>query len=178
MSFSQRILIFPLFSALLVFGQSTTSNSETSATNLPPVGLASTETAQVNVVNTAPASSTATPGTCSGSIAFYDVNGNMLGSATDFKIASGQIFSAKLPYASAESSGDSRIVIRAVITVMTVSAALGNGISPVLPLPCFLQSSLETYDTSSGVTHVFFGAAAPQPVAVVLRTGQLTPTAR
>lgn len=172
MPLRQRLLAVSLLSALLAFGQTPTSNTETSSTNLPPVGLASTETVQVNVANTAPASSTSTPGTCSGSIAFYDANGNMIGSAADFAVASGQIFSAKLPYASAVSSGDSRIAVRAVITMTVPILAVLSGSAAPSP-PCILQSSLETYDTSSGVTHVFYGAAAPQPVAVVLRSGQV-----
>ena len=48
---------------------------------LPPVGFGATETAQVSVVNTAPAS----PG-CGGSVSFYDTGGSLAGVRGPFRV--------------------------------------------------------------------------------------------
>ena len=57
-----------LFAAVAAFGR-TTPLTHTSTSSLPAVGLASSETAQVNVVNTAPASPAGVASACTGSIA-------------------------------------------------------------------------------------------------------------
>ena len=172
-----------LVAALPVFGQTTPPATETTTTTLPPVGLASTETVQVNVVNASPAlptvSTTAAPPACSGSITFLDAGGSTIGTATEFKLSSGQIFSARLPYATAAASGTARIVVRAAIsTTLNLSSAPnpvvnGTTVLPLLLPNCFLTSSLETYDTATGVTHVFYANSGPQAVPV-LRSGQFT----
>jgi len=126
------------------------SGTFSSPANLPPVGLASSETAQVNVVNTAvaPTASATTP-SCTGSIAFYNAKGAIIGTATTFNIGSGQIFSATLPYSALGASG-ARTEIRAAITTQVT-------IAPRAPIaPCALAFSFETFDAVSGVTHVFF----------------------
>ena len=56
---------------------------------------------------------------------------------------SGQTFSAKLPYATTAASG--RTVVRGEVSV-TVTPGTA----------CVLATTLETYDTTTGVTHVFF----------------------
>ena len=172
-----------LIAALPLVGQKPEPATQTSTTTLPPVGLASTETVQVNVVNTSPAlptiSTTAAPQACSGSIAFLDAAGSTIGTATEFKLNSGQTFSAKLPYASAAASGTARIVVRAAIsTTLNFTStpnpvANGTTLLPLLLPNCFLTSSLETYDTATGVTHVFYANSGPQAVPV-LRSGQFT----
>lgn len=143
-----------LFAAVSAFGQTTMPLTRTSMSSLPPVGLASTETAQVNVVNTVPASPSGAAAACTGSIAFSSTAGAIIGSATAFNVGSGQIFSVKLPYSSAETSG-TRTVIRATISLTTISPVAANGTAEALPPPCMLAYSLETYDTATGVTHVF-----------------------
>jgi len=125
--------------------------------NLPVVGLASSETAQVNVVNLASTflfivgdfSSGATA-SCTGSISFYDASGNAIGSATSFTIGSGQIFSATVPYsaiipADRPPSGNGRTTIRATVTINRTSSG---------GIPCSPASNIETFDTATGVTHV------------------------
>jgi len=123
---------------------------------LPPMGLAASETAQVNIVNSALPVPGVTAPTCAGSVAFYNESGSIIGNATNFTVGSGQIFSVTLPFGSAGASG-SRTVVRVQITPATVTI---GGLEP--PPSCILASSLETYDTASGVTHAFAaGVAAP-----------------
>lgn len=112
----------------------------------PPVGLASTETAQVNLTNTAPnpTSTSAIPASCAGTVSFLNAAGALIGTARPFTATSGQTASVSLPFNSAGLSG--RGVIRAIVAV-TVSAT---------PVPaCALTTSLETFDTSSGATHAY-----------------------
>src|ERR1700693_5596643 len=116
-----------LFAAVSLFGQTPTPFTQTTTTSLPPIGLAPTETAQVNVANSAPLSPTGVVSYCTGSVAFYDANGTIIGRATDFKVANGQIMSVKLPYASAGAGGASRVVVRAEISITTPSTVAYSG---------------------------------------------------
>ena len=124
----------------------TTSSSVTRESSSAPIGLASSETVQVNVVNVATASSSGTAAFCTGTIGFVNSGGTAIGSATSFTVTSGQTFSATLPFSKAGASG-TRTEVRAIVTVTDTT---GSGAAP-----CQLTSSLETYDTATGVTHVY-----------------------
>jgi hypothetical protein len=130
--------------------------------SLPPAGLAPSETAQVNITNTAPQSSTAP--SCGGTVAFYNSSGSIIGAPTSFTVGLNQIASVKLPYALADAAG-SRTVIRAEIVLTTSPPAGASGVSGPAP-SCAVGWSLETYDTATGVTHVFFSGAAQQGLPI------------
>jgi hypothetical protein len=58
-------------------------------------------------------------------------------------------------------------------------AMLGIATGPAMPAApaCALQSSFETYDTGTGVTHVFIsGPAAAQILTPAVRSGNFTAT--
>ena len=160
-----------LFAAVAAFGQTGAAPAIilTSSSNIPPVGLAPSETAQVNIGNTAGASPvavatlgaapTVTGPSCTGSVSFYNAKGAIIGTATSFTVTTGQIASVALPYAMAGASG-SRTVIRAVITNSTPITALGM-------TPCNLSYSLETYDTATGATHVFVSGVVAAPIGPI-----------
>lgn len=158
-----------LFAAVSALGQVPANSPPTSTSSFPPVGLAPSETAQVNVVNTATAYSGAPAPSCTGSIAFYNASGSMIGGATSFTAGSGQISSVTLPYDAAGGSG-SRTVVRAEI-VLTFPATVAAAGAVTSAPPCLLSSSLETYDTMTGVTHVFLAGTQGIPIAV--RSGVL-----
>lgn len=135
------------------FGASTS----TRGFDFAPVGLAPTETVQINVVNVASNSSSGTAASCSGTISFLDATGSTIGTATAFTVTSGQVFSASLPHSSTGASG--RSVIRGLVELTVSSSSQA---------PCALESSLETFDTTSGVTHLMlagpgFGVGGPGP---------------
>jgi hypothetical protein len=126
---------------------------------LAVVGLASSETAQVNVVNLATSVAAVVTGgslpaggvtaTCTGGITFYNTNGNSITSAT-FTIGSGQIFSAPLPYSyfvpgDPPPTGIGRTAVWATVTINEPDSSTA---------PCQLGSNIETFDTATGVTHV------------------------
>jgi hypothetical protein len=119
--------------------------SQTTATHtrkFQPVGLGATETAQINVLNSASASSSGTAASCTGSISFLSSTGTTIGAATTFTVTSGQIFSVKLPFASSGGSGVRTIIIGEV------------SVTPVSGTPCSLSATLETWDTATGATHI------------------------
>ena len=107
-----------------------------------PAGLAVGETLQVNLTNLATASKSGTAASCTATVTFYNAAGTAIGTATSLTVASGQIVSAKLPYASAGASG-SRALIRSVVQVTSASGSA----------PCSLATSMETYDAATGITH-------------------------
>jgi hypothetical protein len=173
-------IVPPFVAAILFFSVSalaqttaTSSSSIPPLSQLPPVGLAATETAQVNVVNTAPLPPNGgrTP-LCNGTIVFY-VGGSIVGPVTAFGVGgydsrSPRTFSVALPYASTGGSG-SRIVVLAVITPSILTPPTdGSGIPP-----CALASSLETYDSVTGVTHAFVSGVAAHGAADVTRLAKL-----
>ena len=122
------------------------------AQSLPPFGLAKSETAQINLVNTAGPDTHGTAASCTGTVTFYDHTGAPKGRSTNFAIRTAQIFSVKLPFPLIDASG-SRTVIRAEIAGIPVGISVLT--PPSLP-PCSLKFSLETYDSITGVTRMFF----------------------
>lgn len=127
----------------------TTTAASTRTTALPPFGLGTTETARINLTNVAVASQAGTAASCEGSVAFLNAAGATIGTATTFKIATLVISSVSLPFASAGLTGP-RGVVRAAITV-NHPATSSTAPAP----PCSLLTSLETFETVSGATHLY-----------------------
>lgn len=155
----------------------TTPPSVTRNASFPPVGLALSETMQVNVVNLAEnptattgtsttSTSTPTPASCTGSISFFNAAGTAIGTATTFTVTAGETQSASITLAKAGITG-SRPEIRAVIQTTTTEGRNAP--------PCSLGSSLETFDSGTGVTHVYLSgpalASSPEPVAIPVVLG-------
>jgi hypothetical protein len=162
-----------LLVAVSAFGQVTTTTVEypLPSPQLPPVGLAATETAQVNIVNTAPPSPLGgVQPYCVGAIVFYGGAGGetTLGPIGAFAVESGKMFSVALPYAAVGASG-SRTVVRVAITLGGAMATTARGSELA---PCIIASSLETYDTATGVTHAFASGITTQGPAGVARQAQ------
>jgi hypothetical protein len=139
-----KLFLLPLLAAVAATGQTTTTTT-TRTSALPPVGLASSETAQVNVVNHAANSTSGTAASCAGSISFVNAAGTTIGSPSSFTVTAGQTFSKALPYSTTAASG--RTVVRGVVSLTTTSGSNA---------PCSLEITMETFDTTTGVTHVYF----------------------
>jgi hypothetical protein len=118
------------------------------------VGLGSTESAQIAVVNLAPAPSSGPVASCTGSIGFFNAAGTAIGIPTAFTLGTGQVASARLPFASAGASG-----VRALIRgVVTFTRTTGSGVS------CIPAATLDTFDNATGVTiHRYAGEEAISP---------------
>jgi hypothetical protein len=134
----------------ILYGQSPIATPAPTARQyvFPPVGLGSTETASITVVNTALALSAglgnATPQSpsCSGTISFSDSN-RTIGSPTPFQVGADQFKTVTLPFASAGLTG-----IRGEIQGM-----VSLNLSSSQTAPCALMFSLEIYDSTTGATH-------------------------
>jgi hypothetical protein len=156
MSIRKLVLTLLAAAAPALWAQTTSTGSTfTDTQDLPPIGLASTETAQINAVNVAAASSSGTAASCTGSISFLNSGGTVIGTATTYTLGTNQITSVSLPFSKVSASAG-RVEVRGVIT-----RTAGSNV------PCELLISLETYDTTTGVTHVYIsggagGYASPQ----------------
>lgn len=150
-----RLFAAAAFTAVVALSQTTSGNTVTETSNTPPIGLASSETAQINVVNTASASKNGAAASCTGTISFLNASGAVIGTATPFTVASGVISSVSLPFAKTGVTG-TRTEISGVITLT---------VTPNSGVPCSLQATLETYDSSTGVTHAYL-ANLPTPKSV------------
>ena len=125
----------------------------------PPVGLGSSETASITVVNNTttlltPATTVATP--CTGTVSFSNANGT-IGTATSFSLTPGQFETVTLPFSAAGLTG-----IRGEIRG-EVSATLPAASSTF----CSLVLSFETYDSTTGATHFVLSGSLASPLVPV-----------
>src|SRR5579863_6480021 len=140
------------FGPSLAFGQGAPSAPPaTRDFSFPPVGLASSETAQLNLVNIAQASATAGAAapSCTGTITFADSTGKTIGTPANFTTTGSQVSSTQLLFSQLPLPGSgsrAEFVANVHLTLSFPEKA-----------PCALVFSLETFDTTSGVTHVYLG---------------------
>lgn len=147
--------------AVCAFAQVTNpiiTNTTTTTSSLPPVGIGSTETVQVILANT---NSSAGASPCSGSVSFYDVSGALIGSATSYNLTAGETTQVSLPYAAAGSASP-RALVRAMVSLTTFSPDTA----------CSLSYSLAVFDTITGATHAVIVNVAR------ISGGSATPVAR
>jgi hypothetical protein len=150
------------FLAFAISGWAQTPTPATATRELAfsPVGLAFTETAQINVANTAANPTNGTAASCSGTISFNSADGAAVGTPVKFTVTSGQIYSAELTAAALAVKNGSR------------SEFIGSVQLTLTPrVPCTLSISLETSDAATGVTHVYLTSPAGGPVAVIFSGG-------
>jgi hypothetical protein len=95
-----RFLIAISIYACAAFAQPALPTAASRAVNLPVVGLASSETAQVNVASPgfSGIADAPLPTPCTGTIAFTNASGAAIGSPTSFSITLAQVSSATVPY--------------------------------------------------------------------------------
>jgi len=158
-----------LIMGVCAFGQfaldtNTNPATTTTASSFPPIGIGTTETAQVILSNTATGfkagtnTSTSAAPSCSGWVAFYNASGAIIGTATSFTVTSGQIAQVSIPYAST-SPASVRELIRAVVSLnITFPPAA----------PCALSYSLATFDTATGATHTIVSGAGISGIVMPL----------
>jgi hypothetical protein len=128
----------------------TTTTTRTSSYSFPLVGLASTETIGVNLINLASNPTTGSAASCTGTVAFVNSSGTTIGTATPFTLAADAASSVTLAFSTSGLTSP-RGLIRAVLTTTDTSN-----------VPCALSTTLNTYDTTTGVTHVFLTGPSVQ----------------
>ena len=132
---------------------------------LPPIGLAASETAAVNLINTAPTFSSGVAASCGGSVAFYDAAGTAIGTSTSFTIATGQIVSVKLPYDATGAAADGQTIVRAEIALAMPPSTVAVLSSALSTPPCELEFSLETIDSATGVGHALVSGTSARGIS-------------
>lgn len=142
-----QLLIIGLAGVFLAIAQ-TTNTPSTREYAFPPVGLGSTQTARVNVANTAANGSNGTAASCTGTISFLNTSGTAFGSASTFTLTSGQISAAALP---GPSGSGAHTEFRAIVQLNSSTATPRP--------PCTLVMSLEVDDTTSGAVQVVLPSA-------------------
>lgn len=128
----------------------TTTSTRTSSYSFPLVGLASTETIGVNLINLAANTTSGTAASCTGTVAFVNSSGTTIGTATPFTLTADTATSVTLAFSNSGLTSP-RGLIRAVLTSTDTSN-----------VPCALSTTLNTYDTTTGVTHVFLAGPSVQ----------------
>ncbi|MGA2726101.1 MAG: hypothetical protein ABSG79_27295 [Bryobacteraceae bacterium] len=135
--------------AVTALAQTTTTVTTDMPT--PVVGLAPSEIVQINVINTAAASASGTAASCTGTVTFYTFTGNnstgTAGTPATFTVGSGELSSFTL-----KGSGSARISVRGVIS-LTETERSG--------VPCSLATNIETYDSTTFVTHLHVETGSP-----------------
>jgi hypothetical protein len=151
---------------LLLFGSQFLAQAQTaitttgSAVTTGIVGVASGQTAQLNVLNLQPVITGVTAAQCPATLEFYDATGALLKQSTVANIASGTAASLVFKPVVPSAAANARAQIRAaVVTPPTaVLNPLPGPISPpVIPVSigCNVMVSLEIIDDSTGATHTF-----------------------
>lgn len=121
--------------------------------SLPAIGLSSSEAAEIDLISSASNYSVPLAAVCNGSITFYGADGHSIGIPSNFVVGqTGQIFSATLAYASTGANGP-RTVVSAQIVLTAFPVTVSYPASAVLP--CAAAFSLKTFDTATGVTHIY-----------------------
>lgn len=143
MSIRNFSLLFAVAAALTGSAFAQTTFTRTTSYAFPVVGLGSTESIGVNLSNMAANPTSGTASSCTGSVTFANASGAVIGTATTFTLAANAATSINLTSSSAGISG-TRGLIHATVASTTTSG-----------VPCQLSFSLNTFDTSSGATHIF-----------------------
>src|ERR1700691_1903534 len=96
----RNLLLTCAFSTCAFAQVSTGVSTFTRSYSFPPVGLASSETAQLNVLNIATGSTAAnaTAPTCAGTVTFANGSGKTLGTPTSFTTTGSEVFSTQLTF--------------------------------------------------------------------------------
>jgi len=140
---------------------------------IPPVGLSSTETLEIDIRNAAAGYANSSAGACSGSVTFYGPDGSALASPTSGTLEkTAQSFSAQLPYALV----GTKIPRPAISAQISLTAMPTTTAPPAVP-PCITAFSAKTYDTATGVTHAYMaGQSVPYSVSASTTGSSSTPT--
>ncbi len=148
-----RLFVFAAALTGSAFAQSTTTR--TSDFTFPLVGVGTTETLGVNLINlaTTSATSAAAAPSCTGTVTFINAAGITIGTPTTFTLASKAVQVVTMTFAAAAFTGTRGLVRTVIETTRTSNIA------------CSLSYSLNTYDTTTGVTHVFLSGASETPTA-------------
>lgn len=122
---------------------------------IPPVGLSSTETLQLDIRSASAGYTGLSAGTCDGSVTFYGQDGSVVTAPTNFTLENAaSSFSAHVGSAQLSTA-----LLRPAVSAQISLTALPLPTIPVpsapAVLPCIAAFSVKIYDTLSGVMHAY-----------------------
>ena len=160
-AFHKSALVGLLLSGSQFLAQAQTISSATPGLTVTTgiVGVTSTQTAQLNVLNLRPVIPGVTAVACPATLEFYDDTGALLKQVAVANIlpatAASLVFKPPVPSAAA----NARAQIRAVVFTpsIDVSPVAVSTSTPIVPvgISCNVMASLEITDDSTGATHAF-----------------------
>ena len=155
--------LFFLFVTGAVFAQ-TNSFTRTSNYTFPLVAVAvGSEGIEVNLINLAGNPTNGNPASCTGSVAFDTLaTSTVVSGNTDFTLAAGAATSIVPTVAvSNQTAVWMRVLLKVVVTNTTTSG-----------VPCSLAYTLNTFDLTTGATHVFLVGASPATIVPLTNPGR------
>lgn len=167
---------------LLLFGWQFLAQAQTVPSSTPGfavttgiVGVTSTQTARLNVLNLHPVIPGVTAVLCPATLEFYDDAGALLKQLTVTTIAPGAAASLVFKPTVPSTAVSARAQIRAVVLTPSTSVynpGTGSGPMPAPFMPvsmgCSVMASLEIIDDSTGATHTFSTDLRAMPSYTVL----------
>ena len=148
---------------LLLFGSQFVAQAQTVSSSTPGVitttgivGVTSTQTARLNVLNLQPVIPGVAAVACPATLEFYDDTGVQLKQLAVTNISPATAMSLVFKPAIPSTAVGARAQIRAVVFTPTASVANpGSGSTPFMPVRagCAVMASLEIIDDSTGATH-------------------------
>ncbi len=160
------------FAGLLLFqfimaAQAQTLNTPESAVTTGLVGVTSTQTARLNVLNLEPVIPGVAATLCQATLEFYDDSGALLKqlAVTNISPATAASLAFKPPVPS--TTAGARAQVRAVVRT-PLSFVFNPGTLPAPRAVCSVMASLEIIDDSTGATHVLTTDLRAMPVFKLL----------
>lgn len=143
------------FFAMVLTGSAvaqTTTITRTTTYTFPLVGLANSEGVEVNLINLASNLSNGTAASCTGSVTFMNAAaGTVISGATNFTLAANAVASITPSVAGNVVYAGNRALLRVVLETTTTNPGV----------PCSLASTLTTFDSATGATHVLLVGTNP-----------------
>jgi len=144
---------------------------------LPPVRLASTETAQIDLISSVAGFTGVPAASCDGSMRFFGADGSAIGTTANFLVGGTTppgVVSAQLPYVSSGATGSP-----ATVSAQIALTPHGAVLYPASAVPkCVVAFSMKTFDTATGVTHAFVTGQSVQDTASTATAGPVSAPAR
>jgi hypothetical protein len=125
------------------------------------VGIGPSEGIEVNLINLASNPSNGTAASCTGSVSFTTVSGGTVtAGGGDFTLAANQATSILPTLGNNVVNQSNRVLIHAVVE-STITAGV----------PCSLASTLTSFDSATGVTHVLLVGSGPTSILPITIPG-------
>jgi len=162
-----NLIVLILAGSEILAGQTVSSTVRGTTVTTGIVGVASTQTARLNVLNLQPVIPGVAAVACPATLEFYDETGALLKQLvlTNISPANSASLVFKPPFLSA--TANARAQIRAVVFTPSTAAANPGQVTPAPMIAvnagCSVMPSLEIVDDLTGITHIVTTDLRPMP---------------